>query len=376
VSTKLPQDASSSQKGNIYQYYLVIEYMQGLTKGHSIYIERYGDISLENQQIEVKNYNDDLTDMHENFWKTLKNWLNKDFNHKKYDHLLLVTTQSIGKKSNFKDWNHKKCDQKFDILKKISQNAGNSQSQIAKIITEVFNINTENLKQVLEKFKIINNAPGLSEYFDLIKDKVAKHIPGNLRDHYVSSLLGYILTPKIIEEYGWEVTFDEYASYCEILTTQFHSNTKFFPDTYQDKYPSHKKKLEYESYLFTKKIKDIKYNEVLNEAMTQYYQTACTIMDDFGRRELSKNLIIAYENNLIDNYNPKYRKHSRNTCTNDILKDSKNFYDELFSEQAQPFANFNNTPPFFRNGIYHILADDSKKKIKWKLEIKEDEQND
>ena len=66
-----------------------------MKENESIFIEEYGDITTSSEQIEVKKYEDNLTDRHPNFWNTLSNWYNPDFDIYNYDSLVLLTTQEI-----------------------------------------------------------------------------------------------------------------------------------------------------------------------------------------------------------------------------------------------------------------------------------------
>lgn len=80
-----------------YQTLVGLEKCFDLQEGGVIYFEKDGDVSfvdenpLNSQQIEVKHYSDNLTNHHENFWKTLKNWLLPEFRHEQYQYLVLCT---------------------------------------------------------------------------------------------------------------------------------------------------------------------------------------------------------------------------------------------------------------------------------------------
>jgi len=96
-----------------------------LEEGQSVWFEKDGDVSLqaqdtaESMQTEVKDYADRLTDHHENLWKTLKNWLAPEFNHRQYGVLVLHTTQPFGTKSRLKDWNTQSAEHRLQVLSDI-----------------------------------------------------------------------------------------------------------------------------------------------------------------------------------------------------------------------------------------------------------------
>ena len=108
-----------------YQILLALQKCFAISSSQAVWIEKDGDISIisenkkESDQIEVKDYEEPLTDNHENFWKTLMNWLSPEFNHKQYAHLILHTTQSFGQKTKFSSWNNQDAETKFNILKSI-----------------------------------------------------------------------------------------------------------------------------------------------------------------------------------------------------------------------------------------------------------------
>ena len=327
-------------------------------------------------QIESKSYKEDLTDMHKNFWNTLKNWTRPDFKHNNYCRLILFTTQKIGSKSKFIGWNDRSDNDKYEILKEIKKENADSISEVSRIINEIFNHTSEEIiKAILNKFIIADSSPCLSEYYQTLKDKIAKNIPVPSKDDYMSALLGFLLTPETVENNKWEITYENYSLRCERLAEELCSGTKIFPATYFRQKPSEEGKVQFSEYLFVKKIKDIEYDVIVSEAITQYWQTMMTIGDDFKKRNFPKTHIDVFQTELINCYKPKYRKASRNTTDAEIVKDSQDFYDDIMGEQPPTLANFNDTPIFFKNGMYHALADDESKNILWKLERKNEQGN-
>ena len=52
----------------------------------------------------------------------------------------------------------------------------------------------------------------------------------------------------------------------------------------------------------------------------------------------------------------------------DIIPGSKNFYDDITTEEPRDFEGFERPPEAFRNGLLHTQMDDDEKKLKWRLE--------
>ena len=109
MSNKLKHDSTKTFKPIIYQFLVALEKCFEMCDDKSIWIEKYGDVtSSDGEQIEVKDYQKDLTDLDHNVWKTLKNWLDDGFNTSYYHSFVLLTTQTVSKTSRFLDWNHKR----------------------------------------------------------------------------------------------------------------------------------------------------------------------------------------------------------------------------------------------------------------------------
>ena len=146
-----------------------------MKENESIFIEEYGDITTSSEQIEVKKYEDNLTDRHPNFWNTLSNWYNPDFDIYNYDSLVLLTTQEIWKDCSFKNWNNKTVDGKIKILKDIRKKWSKDQD-IQKAMDAVF-VDEERLRKILKKFIILDSSESSEWVIESICQKQLKWIP-------------------------------------------------------------------------------------------------------------------------------------------------------------------------------------------------------
>jgi len=369
MSGKLKHDATASISGTIYQFYVALDCCFNLVAGETLFIEKYGDITIsQSKQIEVKKYEEDLTDLHENIWKTISNWLQKEFNPSDYKELILLTTQDFSKTSTLGDWNNKSNEEKQIALKSIEVNykrrKNKNKEKESLVSTVLSNANADKLKIILGKFIILDSSPNEMKYWNTIKDTSAGHIPSTNRDDYMNSLLGFIIAPDTVSKNSWEISYDDFTARTQALSEQYSAVTKIFPQincNILDAEISDKSK-----HLFVKKIEEINYNEVKDGAISDYIRTNQIILEELKNYSASKEVYENYENNLNDFYAPKYRNAKRNKSA-DTERDSQNFYDEITGSPAQAFLNFNDTPPFFRNGTLHNMADDENQDIKWKI---------
>ncbi len=366
---KLKNDASSTISGIIYQFYIALEYCFNLKEGEKLFIEKYGDVSISNsKQIEVKKYSDKLTDTHQNIWKTLNNWLHYSFNCDLYKELILLTTQEYGKRSKFIGWNNKNVEEKYKILSEIFTTMSEKDSDNLSIIKDVMKIENKNkLMLILDKFIIFDSSPISEEQYNDLLDMKAGHIPKENRALYIKSLLGFIISPEVTSSsQSWEIEYSQFSEEQQILTEQHCKNTIIFPKIKKE--ITNQDIEENKQHLFVKKIDDINYLEVKNEAIEDYLKTIHLLFNEMKGYIASKDSYDSYNNELITNYNIMYRRAKRNvTNISEIEKESQNFYDDIMGSETQPFANFNDTARYFRNGLYQSLADDSDKNIIWNL---------
>ena len=95
---------------------------------------------------------------------------------------------------------------------------------------------------------------------------------------------------------------------------------------------------------------------------------------------MQPNIIMNYERELLASFDPKKRQHYRKVSNvldlNKVISESQDLYDEVTGEAVQPFVNYNDTSRSFRNGFYHIMADEPDEKITWLLkDVDNDKKN-
>ena len=119
---KETHDSRDSKRGDYYQALVAVEYAinDQFNDFEELVIEHHGDVTFdETIQIEVKHHKNktSLGDTHEDFWKTLYNWVNQK---KYFEKLVLHTTAHFPKaNSKLKKWNTEDAKGRFKILQAI-----------------------------------------------------------------------------------------------------------------------------------------------------------------------------------------------------------------------------------------------------------------
>lgn len=385
---KLPQEAKSSTKAIIYQMCVAVQKCYEMIKGQKVLIEELGDVTIEKEeQVEVKQYSDALTDNHSNFWNTLRNWLNDNFDYSSYKYLILYTTQQFGPKATIADWNDKKVTERLEILNKINKQAearykkrteDSPDDKLAPRPSKVLEdqrfvidpIREDKLIEVLEKVFIEASTPTLPELYKEIQQKLIKGILDGKRDDFLNSLIGFITKPQVRDESRWEITYEDFDKKVGELITLFKRETRIFPRKFL--HNGHIDNLEiskYQAHLFIKKIQDIGYSEVIQEAVTDYLGAIKTVREEFKNYEVPSSRTDNYVREIVKTFNGKYRIALKR-CDN-IISDSQFFYDETITSFPTPFEGFDVTPSEFRNGLLHSELDDENNNLKWRLETNE-----
>ena len=223
------------------------------------------------------------------------------------------------------------------------------------------------LKNILEKFTILDNSLQPEEFFKNIKQKWCRHIYTANREIFLTSLLGIVINPETVYKNGWEISCDFFSKQLETLTSQYHSETKIFPKKYSTYVLTSEEIEQVPNHLFLIKIDEIQYHQVKNQAITEYIRYQKTLFEEMRERKALQSIYDPFVVAIEDSFNTKYRMFSRNTTEEKCIKDSKDFYDIVTDEASPPLGNFNDTPKYFKNGIIHNLANE--KDIKWKLEV-------
>jgi len=361
---KQRNNSTSTIKGFIYQFLVALKKCFELQEGEAVYIETFGDISIlsngDSEQIESKFYKDDLTDADHNVWNTLHNWLREEFSLDSFSSLVLLTTQKVKSTSAWYGWNTKSYAEKLVILKdisaKYSRRKTNKDPKTEKLLSSVLDESKlERLITILGKFVIDNNASSDISLYDAIKQIHAKTIPDIRQDEYIRSMLGYVISPPTVNN-NWRISYEDFRQEVNLLAQSLIDTTTQFPAKINLRDIKHE---EYNENDFVNKIRQIEYEEVILDAVTEYVQTKELIITEIRTSKKISDSLCEYEESLHKRHNAEYRKACRNCMETQKVNHSKNFYDGMMSSEDGSFYIYNSVPRYFHNGMLHILAEEN-----------------
>lgn len=370
-------DSTSSVKGVLFQFLIALERCFDMQEGQSVYIETYGDVSVlgnlsDSKQIESKLYKKALTDSDKNVWKSIYNWLREDFPIDTFSSLILLTTQKVPIGSAWLNWNGKNPSERMEVLRNIKKSF-DSRKRKDKDLSTYMNVifdakNATRLSQIAKMLYIDSISMDGNQYHKSLQEKYGKGIPDIQKGKYINHMFGYILNPDIVNQ-NWRITYDDFAREVEEVTKTLVENTTNFPEKIKlDKIDAS----EYENNVFVEKIKAIKYDDVLVEAIDDYVHTATLIQQELKESEIKKKSLLQYEDNLFGTYKVKYRKASRNYNDGERIAKSQDFYDDMMGSSDITFHTYNNVDLYFHNGMLHMMADE-KDEFVWLLKEKTNE---
>ena len=374
---KLRFDSTSSIKGDLFQFLIALEQCFEMQEGQAVYIETYGDVSVlgnlsDSKQIESKLYKRNLTDLDKNVWKSIYNWMSEDFPVDTFSSLILLTTQKVSIGSAWLNWNGKNPSERMDVLtsiKKCFDSRKRKDKDLATYMNAIFDAkNAKRLSQIAKMLYIDSISIDGNQYHKSLQEKYGKGIPDIQKGKYINHMFGYILSPNIVS-HDWKITYDDFTREAEEIIKTLVENTAVFPTKLK---LADIKGNDYDGYTFVEKIKDIKYDEAISEAIDDYVHTASMIQQELEKSETKKNSLLQYEKNLKGSYTAKYRKASRNYDDGERIAKSQDFYDDMTGSSDITFHTYNSVDLYFHNGMLHIMADENDELV-WLLKDKANE---
>lgn len=386
MDTKLPVDATLLFKALQYQLLVAVEYCYALEPHQSLWLEVYGDVTVSGKtQVEVKFYSDNLTDSHSNFWNTLKNWLHKGFDHNAYQTLVLLTTQDYGPQTALKGWNERSALEKLSVMQTIfdvsqgklgSDNSDPVKSSKSQTLQQyvMADEHRDDLLEILARMKITTGADSLDERLHNFKTVHLKPIRESKYQNFIDDLLGFMFSTDLVSK-GWKVTHKAFSDKLSELNKLYMKHPSTFPVLDENALKQLANHDEIKARLFARKIKEIGAESYLARAALHLLITEHTISELYDDGVIFKSDVDCYlKNHLV--------KHQDNRalamldcedipCAKELNKLSIKFYLACHASAVDKFCSFENTRTEFRNGIYHMLADeepaDEQDAFHWRL---------
>ena len=200
---KLSFDSTPTLKGIVFQFLVALDRCFEMQAGESVFIETFGDVSVlggdNPTQIESKCYKTDLTDLDENVWNTIHNWMRDDFPIEKFSSLFLLTTQKAGKKSEWGGWNKKGLEDKLKTLNRIKEHFDKKKRKSEKLTSmmdAIFDASkSKRLAEIAKKLFIDCLDTNDEQFYKSLLNR-DKSISNIQKEKYINSLLGWIIRPQ------------------------------------------------------------------------------------------------------------------------------------------------------------------------------------
>ncbi len=407
---QLPFDATLLFKALQYQLLVAVEYCYDLKSDQCLWLEVFGDVTVPGKtQTEVKLYSDNLTDSHSNFWNTLKNWLHEKFDRTSYQSLVLLTTQDFGVKTQLKGWNNRTAAERLKIMesifsvyqagaeknaekktekKKVPNAADKTDQKKAEDEGEASKPSKsqslqqyvmaaerrEALMEILERMQITTGADSLEQRIQNYQTRHLKIIRPSKYQNFMDDLLGFMCSTKLVND-GWQITHKAFTDKLSELTKQYMKHPKTFPTV---DIAALKKSVDIEEVKhrrFSQKIIEIGGEHYLRRAALHRVIAETTISDFYTDGVLFKPDVDRYLGNHLSRH--LYGRESAMldctgvSCTTELKTRSMKFYLDRHDLTVEQFCGLESTMTEFRNGIYHLLADeipeDEDEEFFWRL---------
>ena len=381
--TRAINDATSQKAGDIYQYLIALRDCFELNDGDTLQIETNGDVSIINDmggrfQKEVKHHfgNKSISDRDIDFWKSLANWYVDYERVKTFSNFILSTTATIQCDSPFYSWNNIKKTEKLKRLKVIGAISKENEETFRKQYNRIFGdyYDESRLLKILDKFTIEaakTSIEGISNEFS----KYVGHIPSENRDGYIGALLGEILIKVKDPPHIWEVTKPVFDEILQIQSNAYGiKGTVPLPDEYAKAAVPAEKITTLEQKKFVASIREIKYNEEIPNAMSDYWKADLTVAKYFKDNPMYLQSLELYREDLSAKI--QYRKanselDAEGATEEEQIRLSKRLYNDVMFWDAKDFGSIVRNQGYFQRGVIHNIVDETD--FKWKVGDKKNE---
>lgn len=372
----------SQTMGNFYHYYIVIDKLFDLNEGEQIIIEVHGDITrakkaenifIENYEIKHHESENTLNYANEDFWKTLKNWVDDHDKYQEDTKLILYTTSSLD--DDFKDFDDKTVKEKVVWLRALSSKTKNTQ---IKGHCDVIFKDSNKLESILNKIIIFPEQPDYmkieteifnkhKDYFDLFDDVVVKR-------NVIEALLGNIIT-SLKDKDNWVIDYQYFKDKKRELVDKNAPSKKVIDENelYDDNHESQANQDLINEKLYIQKLKQIglSNHEILQASINKYRAIKFTDLLLKYKYGIYKEKLEHCEKSYTEEWCYKKPHHQRKIKNLSQLTASQEFYNEVYDAGVSKIhLDEEDKTKSFGRGYWHILADDEDKteQIYWLIE--------
>lgn len=245
----------------------------------------------------------------------------------------------------------------MEILEQIFEERENMKkdSEVAKIQQEVMSEDKETLKNIISKIVLYTEMKNLAELESKLLNKLF-NIPYESRRLYLKNLIGFIYTNH--NNGNWLISYQDFYNENILLADRYGLGNKFFPKFNSGKKASDMEMIAHQDRLFVGKIRDIKHDRVIPEAIGDYLQFVNSLNQNLNYSSIYRDYTISYRNELISILENDYETA--------VIKQThpKIWYNETISKEA---INLQNYQPdrVYKNGLIHDIMDDDEQNLKW-----------
>lgn len=366
-----------------YQIHVAIDYCHTLEDEESLWIEVFGDVAVGQwAQVEVKLWSDDLTDGHTNFWNTLNNWLKPEFNHHRFKNLVLLTNQDFGTRSTLCNWNEISPEKRLGLLLEIQarlskpskaatrqklrgdapaearKKRSKSAAQRALILSDE---RRETLLSAIPKIRIVTQHENLLDLLSKYKRAMLRSINPTRKDEFLNDLFGFMMDAERIDN-GWEIKGREFTAKFQELTKRHMVGAVAFPSIDKARVSRQAAETNVSQRLFARKLNEIGAGNRLVRATSELLQAQEYLAEMINDCAITLEDSKRYQAKHHDTHYYKRARVMRNfdseIAKTVLMGASHDFYLDRCGDDVEPFCAYQDTPLEFRNGIYHILADE------------------
>lgn len=362
-------DATLKQLGVEYQKLIALEKCLNASENENIYIECLGDVADDEESMEIKHHvgNHNLISNSEDFWKTLKNYVEEFSIINTFSKLTLFTTSKIPSTSIFFEWEKKSVKEMLNVIK------DHTPSETAKPFYEkVANAEKVELESILSKFEIMSNQPKIKDKWEELKQNNTLTIVSNKHlDDALFWLHGYISKKAFDDGKKWEININDFKRDLRDSLSKYATPDIIFHKADKDDIdPESSSKFE-----FIESLKKISVKKTaIENAISDYMRTQISKVAMLQASPTLEDSLEEYEDDVERNINEHKEQKAIDLSPKDLKtkkanKTSYKLYYDCITQKHNEIQNVKGTERYYRNGCIHSVVES--KRFDW--EYKEED---